>query len=115
MPTPTKQRLETNDRVRIHPANGEAPYRATLTDLGAWGPTILVGTTLRFLPWSAVDLIERIEDTPALEVEPEWCEAIVAMSPDRDGNVVEKCDLRAGHDGLHRGTISGRPFRGGTR
>ena len=103
MATPTKTRIETGDRVSIHPANGHDPYKATLTDLGSWGPTVLIGTTLRFLPWAAIDLIERIDP----DAEPEWCPAAI-----HTGDGPERCDLRVGHDGAHRGERTGRRFGG---
>lgn len=112
MPTPqsTKaERINVGDRVRIHPANGLDAYRVTLTDLGAWGMTAKVGARLVFLPWSAVDLVER-EAAPSARTErpddPEaWCEARVSS-----GKAAERCDLVRGHDGPHLGEHSGRAF-----
>lgn len=112
MPTqPTRaERINAGDRVRIHPANGADPYGAELTDLGAWGVTARIGTRLVFLPWSAVDLVERASpkrptrgDAP--DAPPAWCPATV-----HDGTALERCDLTIGHEGAHVGERSGKPF-----
>lgn len=121
MPThKTRDRITAGDRVRISPANGADTFTVTLTDLGAWGMTAQLGARLIFLPWAAVDLVERIEPEPEPKVmrlpdEPEWCEAIVRMVDGSTGSLIEKCDLRLGHEGMHRGTVSGRRFEGGDR
>lgn len=130
MSAPTA-RIASGDRVRVFPASGDHAFPAKVTDLGAWGPTLLIGTRLVFMPWAAIDRLEQTNPcdvggcvlerehrdehrTAAGEVigvapeKAEWC-TVKTLVGDEDGGISTlECDRPARHEGRHASTIDGR-------